>query len=236
MNGIKKINLLPPEIRSKYANRYLKYMAFSAFVVMALAFCLQLAGMGILKLQIHHYQEQNAQYEQEKRNIEEIQNRIVSYNEFIDEYETGVFPFAQFMNDVENIRPESVYIISVDTPDRLINEGKKEEEKPEETKEPVKEDSKDSETEKDGLVEIEDLIKPEIKYVDDLVGKDIIIRGYGRKQEDISAFIYELSKIPYINNAKITAIEEHSMLDGNKYNIFEIVVQGGTYIENNNEG
>lgn len=234
MNGTKKINLLPQEISNRYANRYLKYLAIGIASVMVLVLGTQLANMGILKLQINHYQEQNAKYEQEKRNIEAIEKRILSYNEFIDEYETDVFPFAKFMNDVENIRPESVYIISVDTPDRLINEGKKEEE--EEKKEEKQEESKETDTEKDKLVEIEDLVKPEIKYVDDLTGKDIVIRGYGKKQDDISAFIFELSKIPYINSAKITAIEEHDMLDGQKYNIFEIVVQGGTYIETNNEG
>ena len=234
MNGTKKINLLPQEISNRYANRYLKYLAIGIASVMVLVLGTQLVNMGILKLQINHYQEQNAKYEQEKRNIEAIEKRILSYNEFIDEYETDVFPFAKFMNDVENIRPESVYIISVDTPDRLINEGKKEEE--EEKKEEKQEESKETDTEKDKLVEIEDLVKPEIKYVDDLTGKDIVIRGYGKKQDDISAFIFELSKIPYINSAKITAIEEHDMLDGQKYNIFEIVVQGGTYIETNNEG
>lgn len=234
MNGTKKINLLPQEISNRYANRYLKYLAIGIASVMVLVLGTQLVNMGILKLQINHYQEQNAKYEQEKRNIEAIEKRILSYNEFIDEYETDVFPFAKFMNDLENIRPESVYIISVDTPDRLINEGKKEEE--EEKKEEKQEESNETDTEKDKLVEIEDLVKPEIKYVDDLTGKDIVIRGYGKKQDDISAFIFELSKIPYINSAKITAIEEHDMLDGQKYNIFEIVVQGGTYIETNNEG
>ena len=69
-----------------------------------------------------------------------------------------------------------------------------------------------------------------------MAGKNIIIRGYGKKQDDISVFIYELSKLPYVIKAEITAIEEHEMYDGQRYNIFEIVVQGGTSVEADIEG
>lgn len=231
MNGLKKVNLLPLEIKSKYANKYLKFLIIVIAAIMALVMGFQFLNVGVLTFQISHYKERNAKYEQEKKNIEELQKHIISYNAYIDEYEKGVFPFEKFMNDLEKIRPDSVYIISVDTPDRLINEGERDEEK-EESEKAATEENKD----KEELEEVEDAVVAEIKYIDDLAGKDIVIRGFGKKQDDISAFIYELSKLSYINNAKITAIEEHEMLDGQEYNIFEMVVQGGTYIENHNEG
>lgn len=232
MNGLKKINLLPIEIKNKYANKYLKLLAAFIAAVMVLVVGVQVVNAGILTLQINHYKDQNAKYEEEKRNIENLQNRIVSYNAFIDEYEKEVFPFELFMNDLENIRPDSVNIISVDTPDRLINEGVSEDEKEEtkdETENEVTEAEETEETEKP-------FANPQIKYTGDLKGMEMVIRGFGKRQDDISAFIFELSKLSYITDAKITAIEEHEMLDGQEYNIFEIVVKGGTYIENHNEG
>lgn len=236
MNGLKKINLLPLEVRNKYSNRYLKLLAGIILGVMVCVFGIQCIHAGVLTLQINHYKDQNAKYEQEKKNIENLQSRIVSYNAYIGEYEKSVFPFERFMQDLESIRPENVYIISVDTSDRLINEGKQEEEN-ESDKEleekPV--DEKETEDKLESIKEKE-IIAPEIKYVDDLAGKDIVIRGYSKKQDEISSFIFELSKLSYITNAKITAIEEHVMLDGQEYNIFEMVVKGGAYIEDNNEG
>ena len=129
MNGLKKMNLLPLEISNKYANRYLKFLAGIIAVIMVSILGIQCINAGVLRLQINHYKDQNAKYEQEKKNIEDLQNMIVSYNAYIDEYEKDVFPFEKFMNELEVIRPNNVYIISMDTPDRLINEGKKADEK-----------------------------------------------------------------------------------------------------------
>ncbi|MBE7047670.1 MAG: hypothetical protein E7396_09740 [Ruminococcaceae bacterium] len=235
MNGLKKINLLPIEIKNKYANKFLKIFAGMIAAVMVLIMIVQVANIGFLTLRINYYKDRNAKYEQEKKNIEDIQNRIISYNAYIDEYEREVFPFERFMNDLENIRPENVYIISVDTSDRLINEGKQDDE----TKDKIEADKEENKETSDGELESikeKNFVVPEIKYVGDLVGKDIVIRGYSKRQDEISAFIFELSKLSYITEAKITAIEEHEMLDGQEYNIFEIVIKGGTYIENHNEG
>lgn len=230
MNGLKKINLLPIEIKKKYANRYLKYIASLAFAIMLLAILFQAAESGILLLQIKHINDKNAKYEELKTEIENLESESKAYSAFIEEYEKRFFPFERFMNNLEDIRPESVHIISVDTPDRLVNEGTKDEEKKEDTTsdDDSKEDKKgdEPETENSG----------EITYTDDLAGKNIIIRGYGKKQDDISVFIYELSKLPYVVKAEITAIEEHEMYDGQRYNIFEIVVQGGTSVEADIEG
>ena len=69
---------------------------------------------------------------------------------------------------------------------------------------------------------------PKIEYVEDLYGRELIIRGFGSSQESISKFIYDISHLPYLSNAEITAIEEHKIEDG-IYNIFEIKVTGGVY-------
>ena len=142
MNGLKKINLLPIEIKNKYANKYLKLLAAFIAAVMVLVVGVQVVNAGILTLQINHYKDQNAKYEEEKRNIEKLQNRIISYNAFIDEYEKEVFPFQLFMNDLEKIRPDSVNIISVDTPDRLINEGVSDEDKEKENEKEEKDEKR----------------------------------------------------------------------------------------------
>ena len=230
MSGLKKINLLPIEIKKKYANRYLKYIAYLAFVIMLLAILFQAAESGILLLQIKHINDKNAKYEELKTEIENLESESKAYSAFIEEYEKRFIPFERFMNNLEDIRPESVHIISVDTPDRLVNEGTKDEEKKEDTNSDndLEEDKKGEEQETES--------KSEIAYTDDLAGKNIIIRGYGKKQDDISVFIYELSKLPYVVKAEITAIEEHEMYDGQRYNIFEIVVQGGTSVEADIEG
>ena len=54
----------------------------------------------------------------------------------------------------------------------------------------------------------------------------MVIRGFGNNQESISKFIYDISHLPYLSNAQITAIEEHKIENG-IYNIFELVVTGG---------
>ena len=65
-------------------------------------------------------------------------------------------------------------------------------------------------------------------YTKDLAGEVITIRGYGDTQEDISHYIYSLSNLAYIQNAEVTAIEEHKMENGT-YNIFEVKLTGGIF-------
>ena len=146
------------------------------------------------------------------------------------------------MYDIESKRPSDVFIISVDSEDRLINEGvqnKKQTENAEDTKKSEGETQNDKEqaaendnaaqnSEKQADEKAEKAAKPEIKYTEDLSGQRIVIRGYDGKQESISNFIYDIAHLSYINNAEITAIEEHEIENG-VYNIFEITVTGGVY-------
>lgn len=240
MNSKKKLNLLPEEVKNKYANRYLAYAASILGGILLLIFVFQYAQIGILSWQTNRIIEKNEEYDNEKNVIVELEKSIKQYQTFLDDYENGCFPFSLFMYDLEAKRPSDVFIISVDSEDRLINEGVQDKKKSEdnektknengETRADKEETSENDEqnTEQQDAKETEKEAKPEIKYTEDLSGQKVIIRGYGEKQKSISNFIYDIAHLPYVNNAEITAIEEHKIENG-IYNIFEITVTGGVY-------
>ena len=132
------------------------------------------------------------------------------------------------MYDLEAYRPSDVYLISVDSVERLINEGVQEEAEDEKEKIAKKDEEKEKEEEKADKNSDEKEVKPKIEYTEDLSGREIIIRGFGNNQESISQFIYDITHLSYLSNAEITAIEEHKIENG-IYNIFEINVTGGVY-------
>lgn len=234
MNEKKKINLLPQEIKNKYDNMHLEVFASVILSIFVFTAAVQLLNIGILKWDINRITAKNEKYEREKASISILQEKINEYNEYIAEYENVPFPFVRFMHDMENVRSESVYIISVDTPDRLIDEGDNEEEgKNKDDNNVENTEDKDSEKSEEELTQTEE---PKIEYTGDLSERNIVIRGYGQNQRDISSFIYKLSKLSYIKDAKVSAIEEHKMADGNMYNIFEIIVTGGADNEAVNKG
>ena len=139
--------------------------------------------------------------------------------ELLKDYKNECFPFSLFMYDLEVNRPLDVYIISVDSSERLINEGVQDEQT--DVKKKVTEENSDKKPE-------EETKKPKIEYIEDLSGREIVIRGFGNNQESISEFVYDIAHFSYISNVEITSIEEHSIEDG-IYNIFEIKVMGGVY-------
>ena len=235
MNEKKKINLLPQEIKNKYDNMHLAVFASVILSIFVFTAAVQLLNIGILKWDINRITAKNEKYEREKASISILQEKINEYNEYIAEYENVPFPFVRFMHDMENVCSESVYIISVDTPDRLIDEGENEEEEreKEDNNDEVAEKTDDKEKSEEELTQTEE---PKIEYTGDLSERNIVIRGYGQNQRDISSFIYKLSKLSYIKDAKVSAIEEHKMADGNMYNIFEIIVTGGADNEAVNKG
>ncbi len=231
MNGNKKINLLPDEVKQKYFKRYMVYATCMILALLLLVTGIQYGRCGIISWQTNSIKAKNARYDAEKEKIINLQTEIDEYKDFMSAYENNnYFPFARFMYDLEVSRPSNVYIISIDTDDRLINEGVQEEdeENKKDSKNDTKKEEKTAETEKaeDGKEQIEEII-PEIKYESDIVGKTLTVRGYSSKQEDISKFIYAISNLSYINNAVITGVEEHKMPDGLYYNIFEIKIEGG---------
>ena len=216
MNEKKKLNLLPPEAKNKYANKYLKFTAAVIAGFFVLLLLIQYCQIGILSIQTNKILSDNQKYNKEQETIKALKENIANYEAFLRDYENDCFPFSLFMYDLEAHRPSDVYIISVDSTERLINEGVQEEETEEKTK--VKDKEKEKETE----------VKPKIEYTEDLSGREIVIRGFGNNQESISKFIYDITHLSYLSNSEITAIEEHKIEDG-IYNIFEIKVTGGVY-------
>ena len=229
MNEKKKLNLLPLEAKNKYANKYLKLTAAVVAGFFILLLLIQYCQIGILSIQTNKILADNQKYNKEQQTIKDLKESIANYEAFLKDYENDCFPFSLFMYDLEAHRPSDVYIISVDSSERLINEGVQEEDedKKEKSKEKTEENKKESEDEKsEGKTEEE--LKPKIEYTEDLSGREIVIRGFGNNQESISKFIYDITHLSYISNAEITAIEEHKIENG-IYNIFEIKVTGGVY-------
>ncbi len=212
----KKLNLLPQEVKNKYANRYITYAASALCGICILILVIQYIHIGILHLQISDIVKNNEMYQKEQETIETLKVNIKNHRTFMTDYESKCFPLMDFMYDLEARRPADLFIISVDSSDRLINEGA--DEKDTESKEQGKDETKEEKTDEDKLTEI--------TYRQDLAGEQIVIRGYSANQESLSNFIYDITHFSYIGSAKITAIEEHTIENG-RYNIFEIVVTGG---------
>ena len=229
MNEKKKLNLLPLEAKNKYANKYLKLTAAVVAGFFILLLLIQYCQIGILSIQTNKILADNQKYNKEQQTIKDLKESIANYEAFLKDYENDCFPFSLFMYDLEAHRPSDVYIISVDSSERLINEGVQEEdeEKKEKSKEKTEEKEKESDEEKPEE-KTEEELKPKIEYTEDLSGREIFIRGFGNNQESISKFIYDITHLSYISNAEITAIEEHKIENG-IYNIFEIKVTGGVY-------
>lgn len=234
MKNRKKLNLLPEEIKNKYMSKYLTCTAIVFCIVIALFLSVQYIQIGILSWQTNRIIANNEKYDKEKETIAQLEENIKKHNDFLKNYEDDCFPFALFMYDLEAYRPSDVYIISVDSTERLINEGvqeDKDKEKPAEEKKEEKDDESDNTEKKEGETEKsddEEKVKPEIGYTEDLSGREIVIRGFGNNQKSISQFIYDITHLSYIGSSKITAIEEHKIENG-VYNIFEITVTGGVY-------
>lgn len=234
MKNRKKLNLLPEEIKNKYISKYLTGAAIGFCIVIALFVSVQYIQIGILSWQTNRIIANNEKYDKKKETIAQLEENIKKHNDFLKNYEDDCFPFALFMYDLEAYRPSDVYIISVDSTERLINEGVQEDKDKEKTAEEKKDEKadeshdtekKEGETEKS---DDEENVKPEIGYTEDLSGREIVIRGFGNNQKSISQFIYDITHLSYIGSSKITAIEEHKIENG-VYNIFEITVTGGVY-------
>ncbi len=226
MKRMKKLNLLPQQVKDGYINRYFKMSLGAVCLILALVVTTQYARIGILNIQINHIENENKRYDTEEKNIAKLQSEIDNYQLYISSYEGNrYFPFSRFMNDLETNRPDTVTIISVDTDDRLVNEGAREEK---DTSEKADKDKKAENNKTEEEQKEADIVVPEIKYESDIAGKTITIRGYGKESDDITKFIYKISNFPYVRDVAITGIEEHKMLEKKTNNIFEIKLTGGT--------
>lgn len=225
MQEHKKLNLLPLSVKNKYANKYLIYAASLICGICILALAVQYINIYILNYDIQKIEKANAKYNEEKAKIESLQNTINEHKSFLQDYENGGFPFSLFMHDVELYKPNTVSIISIDSRDRLTNEGVAETDKTLSKDEATKE-QKEKTKENQENEPAKETSPTKLEYAKDLSGGEIVIRGYGQNSQDISTFIYNISKLNYIASVKITAIEQHT-LDDKEESIFEITVIGG---------
>lgn len=226
MKGNVKQNLIPEDIKERYSKKYLIGFVVLLAVILVISIAIPYISMGIVKSQISRIESENNEYNITQTEISGITADIEGYKSIIEAYHESNFPFYQFMYDLEALRPGTVNIISVDTTDRLVNEGasdgdkEKNVEKDKETKEA---DGKKKDEE--NLESIEDVSLPEIKYEKDLYHQNITIRGYGSSQNDISNYLHSISELSYITKINVVAIEEHKIENG-IYNIFEVTVEG----------
>ena len=196
----KKLNLLPCAVKAKQEKRMLTLVGAALGGIIAFAICIQFARIGITSVSINRIIAKNEKYQTEQQKMQYIKDSISGYTKYITAYQEEYFPYSQFMHDLEEYRPDNVYIISADTVDRLRNEGEQSEE----------DTAKQAGTEETGIKAEEkpDSKKPDDsqqnderpKYTKDLAGEIIILRGYGDTQEVISRYIYLLSNLEYIEN------------------------------------
>ena len=64
-----------------------------------------------------------------------------------------------------------------------------------------------------------------VTYEKDLSGEKIVLRGFVKNTQDISAYIYKLSGMPEITNVTLSGIEEQVFNNTEKITIFEAVLE-----------
>lgn len=230
MDPSAKQNLIPDDIKERYSKKYLAGFVIVVAVFLVVSIAIPYISMGIVNRQISRIERENAEYQYQQEEIDALNEEIEIFSKIINEYEATRFPFSQFLFDMEALKPASVHIISVDSPDRLINEGatdEKEKKEPEKKAEEKPEGEENTESEETA----ETTSSPEIKYEKDLSLQQITIRGYGSSQKDISDYLHAISELSYITKLNVVAIEEHKIENG-VYNIFEATVGGWGYNEN----
>ena len=230
MEFSKKLNLLPQTYKDRYANRYIMLGFGAVAIVLVLMLTIAYINLEITKFGIKKLTEENIEYQIKQSTIAGLEKKIVNSKEVISEYQKDSFPFYYFMQTVENQKPSGLTIISIDSADRLT-EQKTETvastaqgtmtPEPNEKKEAEKEESAET-------ITAETKEKTEalsLAYEKDLSGGKLVIRGYSFNPSDIATFINDLSKLPYVADTELKAIEEHTVNGVDTANIFEAILQ-----------
>lgn len=220
-----KQNLIPDDVKEKYAMKYLIAFIVLISIVLSVSIVVPYISMGIVTSQINRIESENNEYNFTQSEIAGINAEIEGYKSIIQAYNESTFPFSQFMYDLEVIKPGTVHIISVDTQDRLINEGASDEESERKEIKAEEKEETDGEEKKSEDKEIIEPDVPVIKYEKDLFHQNITIRGYGSSQSDISNYLHSVSELSYVTKINVVAIEEHKIENGT-YNIFEVIIEG----------
>lgn len=239
MEFSKKLNLLPQSYKDRYINRYLMIGCGATVIILILVMGITYLSCGMAKLSIKKLTEENIEYQTKQSTIVGLEKQVSKNKEVISEYEKDNFPFAYFIQTLENQKPQGLKIISIDSVDRLIASEPKSNDKESENKENSKEqtekqaekDAADTDTEsekpqeeKKSEDEQKNSAAPNVVYEKDLSGNKLSVRGYSTNMSDIASFISSLSRLPYVAETEIKAIEEHSVNGTEKANIFEAIL------------
>ena len=170
---------------------------------------------------------------------EDLQNKEA----FLGNLDESIFPFYEFNRFLLINKPNDLNLISVDTLDRLefkIDDSKdnlddneesnedvdeasgedveeSDEDTGEETGEETGEDSVDNED-----VQFEDSMRIDFNNKGDGITR-VVIRGSSKNVQSIANYIYKISFLDYVKDAKITAIEKLETPKGVE-NVFEITL------------
>lgn len=234
MEFSKKLNLLPQSYKDRYINRYLMIGCGATLIILVLVMGITHLSCGMTKLSIKKLTEENIEYQTKQSTIVGLEKQLSKNKEVISEYEKDNFPFAYFIQTLENQKPQGLKIISIDSVDRLIaaepKADDKESEKADDSKEQTeKADDTAAESEKTQEGKKSEDAKnasapSNVVYEKDLSGNKLSVRGYSTNMSDIASFISSLSRLPYVAETEIKAIEEHSVNGTEKANIFEVIL------------
>ena len=228
MEFSKKLNLLPQSYKDRYINRYLMIGCGAALIILVLVVGITYLSCGMTKLSIKKLTEENIEYQTKQSTIVGLEKQLSKNKEVIAEYEKDNFPFAYFIQTLENQKPR-------DSVDRLIaaepKPDDKESEKTEDSKEQTEKNTDDTAAESEKSPEgkkSEDAknasAPSNVTYEKDLSGNKLSVRGYSTNMLDVASFISSLSRLPYVAETEIKAIEEHSVNGTKKANIFEVIL------------
>lgn len=217
MDFSKKLNLLPQDYKDRYANRYILIGFGTIAVVFVLILSTMYVNLVVTKLGIKKLTEENIEYQSKQSTILNLEKEIDQNRAIVLEYERDNFPFYYFVQTVENQKPEGLTIISIDSSERLIEVKKAE----------VVSKDKVMKEEKSGTEQETEASKPDVPdlaYEKDLSGTKLVLRGYSVNPSDIAVFITSLSRLPYVADTELKAIEEHTINGTDTANIFEAIL------------
>lgn len=208
MEFSKKINLLPQKYKDKYANKYLLFFFFGIVTVMLLIMVASLINLALINHSINKLTTEDKEYQSRQATIMTLQESISRKQKLIEEYEKDNFPFYAFINAIATQTADDLTIISIDSIDRLISVDIDQE----------------VDSENEHLEETAENPVPtkQVNYEKDLAGEKLIIRGYSVNSSAIAAFINNVSRLFYVADTKLTAIEEHMISNVGKANVFEM--------------
>lgn len=226
---VHKNNLISDEYADKHFRRYIKCGFLGICALLGMWTVFTVGGGAVSDLSIVMLEKRSVEYSQKKEEISALEKSIDDNTKKLQEYRLDFFPFYEFMNQLDKLKPEYITVISLDTPDRLLNENKTET-----TQETSEDEEKDGNSgiQVIGEAEIEEkteefsdttpTIKP-IKYEQDLKGRSVILRGKGYNESDVVSYIYDISNIDCVRSLELNAIEEREE-NGTKIKVFEIII------------